>query len=328
MTRFADDEIKKNRGVPNPGEFPQRITLELTNRCNLNCTFCPRKHMEKTQGFLDTRLAELLVDEMAEHLPVIMVPFFRGETLLHEDWAKILAYAKKKGVGPIQFASNATLMDQNAAEAILDLGLDFISFSMDTIDPEIYNRTRRGADYEKVLSNILRLLELKERRGLRSPEVQISTVDTPLYRPGMDAFVAFWRPRVDRVRIYIEHSQNGRPGSISESLPQFDRRLPCHKVFTDMVIYWDGEVGLCNHDWISHTARRIGNVKDKGIAAVWKSDGYQNIRSSHMAGVLEHTRPCDFCGHWKMYYLSKGYLGKVHSSPKSECADRQPMMEN
>ena len=55
--------------------FPKRITLELTNRCNISCSFCPRHNMGGFLGSMDTALALHLLDEMADHLPVTLVPF-------------------------------------------------------------------------------------------------------------------------------------------------------------------------------------------------------------------------------------------------------------
>lgn len=300
--------------IPAAAPFPGRITLELTNHCNLNCTFCPRKLMEKHQGCMDTGLAKRLIDEMAEHLPLSLVPFFRGESLLHPDWAEILQYAKSRGIGPIQLTSNGMRLDREAAQKILDLEIDFISFSLDTVDPQIYEQTRRRGRYEEVVGNIRRFLDLKQQRRSRLPEVQVSSVATQLHRPGMEAFVAFWRPLVDRVRIYIEHSQDGYPGSIAEPLPSFPRRYPCWKPFTDMVIYWDGQVALCNHDWTRDMTQAIGNVAHQSIAGVWNSPAYEKVRRVHQSGELFSFPPCDHCDHWKMFYLEPGYLGEVYEN--------------
>ncbi len=299
--------------IPASGRFPSRVTLELTNLCNLDCTFCPRKLMARHQGFMDTALAKRLLDEMAGHLPVSLVPFFRGESLLHPDWAEILRYARGRGIGPIQLTSNGMRLDREAAEKVLDLEIDFISFSLDTVDPEIYERTRRRGSYEKVVANIRRFLDLKRQRGARLPEVQVSSVATELHRPGMEAFVAFWRPLVDRVRIYVEHSQDGHPGSIDEPLPAFPRRYPCWKPCTDMVIYWDGQVALCNHDWTREPSRALGNVARQTIAEVWNSPAYREVREAHQAGTVASLPPCDYCDHWKMFYLEPGYLGEVYA---------------
>lgn len=292
--------------------FPERVTLELTNSCNLNCVFCPRRVMAKHLGFLDIDLAKRLIDEMAEHLPVSVVPFFRGEPLLHPNWDEILLYMKQRGLGPIQLTTNATLMDEEVAGKLIDIGVDFVSFSLDTLDVEKYENARQGANYSQVTENISRLLQMKSHVGKKYPEIQISAIDIPQYRDGMNDFVKFWQPKVDRVRIYIEHSQDGHPGSIAEPLPEFDKRLPCRKVFTDMVILWDGEVALCNHDWTREKGQRIGIVAENSIAEVWLSNRYQEIRTLHQNGSVDDEPLCKHCDHWKMYFLPDGYLGRLY----------------
>lgn len=298
----------------NPGAFPQRITLELTNRCNLNCTFCPRKYMEAERGNMDTGLALRLIDEIAEHAPVQIVPFFRGETLLHPEWQKIIAYMKHKNIGQIHFTTNATLLTMEATAAILGLDLDFISFSMDTTDAHLYNSTRRGADYSTCLNNVLSFIEERNRRG-SSLQIQVSAVETDRHKPFMDAFVDFWRERADRVRIYAEHSADGKPGSIDAPLPAFDRRKPCRKLFSDMVVYWNGEIAVCNHDWTRLvTGPHIGNAKTSDLAACWLSPAYAELRRRHMHGDFSGTSVCEGCDHWKMYYLESGFLGRVYEN--------------
>ena len=304
-----------NIKVPEVGVFPRRVTLELTNHCNLNCTFCPRRLMEKHQGYMDTGLAKRLLDEMAAHLPVTLVPFFRGESLLHPDWAEILAYAKNVGIGPVQLTSNGVCLNEEAAHELLDLEIDFISFSMDTSESALYEQTRKGGHYEKVVQNIMRFLEMKQRRGVKLPQVQVSSVATELHRPGLVSFVDYWRPLVDRVRVYIEHSQDGHPGSITDPLPSFPRRLPCWKPFTDLVIYWDGQVALCNHDWTRGQDNSIGNVARQTIAEVWRSPVYERVRMDHQVGEVSALSPCDHCDHWKMFYTESGYLGEIYENP-------------
>lgn len=295
-----------------PGDFPKRITLELTNRCNLSCVFCPRKYMEKQRGNLDVHLARRMIDEMKEHAPVQVVPFFRGETLLHPHWRDILAYMKKQDLGPIQFTTNATLLTSEAATAILDLDLDFISFSMDTTDPDLYNSTRKGADFHACLKNVLEFIEQRNRRRGRI-RIQVSAVETIRHKPYIGQFVEYWRERVDRVRIYAEHSTNGKPGSIDEPLPLFEKRMPCNKLFSDMVVYWNGEIAVCNHDWTRlTTGPRIANVTKSSLATAWKSPPYSELRHRHLYGDFSETGVCAGCDHWKMYYLESGFLGRVY----------------
>ena len=140
-TDEADTSVEGLNALP----FPDRVTVELTNHCNLRCVMCPREHMTSPKGYMEFALFKKIVDEMVPFGQVALVPFFRGETLLHPKWVEMLGYAKERGIGPIQFATNATLMNEEAAEALLGLELDFVSFSLDSIDPSIYRSVRRGA---------------------------------------------------------------------------------------------------------------------------------------------------------------------------------------
>ncbi len=297
--------------LPESGDFPRRITLELTNQCNISCTFCPRHTMGGELGIMPTSLALKLIDEMAEHPPVCLVPFFRGEPLLHPDWHHILSHAVKKGLAPVQFTTNGTLLTPENAALLLDTGIHFLSFSLDTLDPALYEASRRKARFAQTMENIHAFLRLHEERR-SSMQVQVSAVETDAHKAGMAAFVEYWQPRVDRVRVYMEHSKDGRPGSLAGvEIPE--QRLPCKKIYTDMIIYWNGEVGICNHDWQRPaTGPRMGDVSATGIAAVWNSPAYTELRRRHEGGG-ELEMPCSACGHWLADYLEAHLLGRVYT---------------
>ena len=291
-------------------DFPARITLELTNVCNLHCVFCPRRFMENERGHMDAALALRLLDEMSLYLPVTLVPFFRGEALLHPEWDRIIDHAKKRKLGPIQLASNASLLTEELARRLIDLDIDFLSFSMDTLDPVRY-RELRGADYQESLDNVLRFLDLRDRFGC-STQVQVSAVETAANKPEMDKFIVFWAQKADRVRVYPEHSADGASGSLANPpLPRAERR-PCHKVYEDMVIYWNGDVALCNHDWNRKVSGRfIANVSQGSIAQAWQCEAYQDIRRSHRAGDITGMLPCESCDHWAVRYSPPAVWGRV-----------------
>lgn len=298
--------------------FPQRITLELTNRCNIACTFCPRHEMGDFLGTMDTKLACRLIDEMAEHLPITLVPFFRGESLLHPDWTAIISYAQKKGIGPIQFATNGTLLDDNNARRLLDCGIDYISFSLDTHNPILYESSRRGASFQKVQENILHFLGLHEATN-STITVQISAVETDIHKAGMDDFVAYWQPKVDRVRVYAEHSADGKPGSMQEHIDLVNFRQPCKKVEEDMMILWNGDIAICNHDWQRQKKHDVfANVATGNIAEAWNCAAYQALRSAHQAARLEGFHPCQDCEQWKAFYLPEHLIGRLYTRAKQD----------
>ncbi len=298
-------------------DFPERLTVEITNTCNLKCIMCPRHSTENNTGFMSLNLYRKIIEEAGYHLPVTLVPFFRGESFLHPELFEMVEIASKAGLGPIQLATNATLLNEEISEKLIKSEIDFISFSLD-IDKTNYESSHIGGDYDKVINNIDNFIDIKEKRRTNNPEIQVSTVETTKNRNGLHEFTDYWKEKVDRVRIYPAHSTNGVFGSLDSSCkyPDFNQRLPCRKVFTDIVIYWDGTVAVCNHDW--DRREYIGNVRDKSIQDIWIGNKYKEIRKRHLEGNLKNDRTCKDCDHWKMYYLENKYIGMLYKKKKED----------
>lgn len=295
-------------------EFPERLTLELTNCCNLKCVMCPRQSLDKMTGMMELDLYKNIIYEASKYLPVTLVPFFRGESLLHPSFLEMIKMAKDAGLGPIQLTTNAMLLNDEISKGLINIGLDFISFSLDVLGKESYESIRIGGDYKRVINNIESFLEIKERKHSNIPEVQVSTVETELNQNKIAEFVDYWSKKVERVRVYPEHSSEGAFGSLKEkyNIPEFDKRLPCKKVFTDMIIYWNGDVAVCNHDW--DRKEYIGNVKDAMIKEIWNSRKYNEIRQRQIKGDLYNDPTCKGCDHWIIYYIPDGKIGKLYEA--------------
>lgn len=303
-------------------DFPNRITVELTNQCNVSCTFCPRQSVKMDIGFMDEELFHKIVDEAAEHLPVAIVFFFRGESLLHPSFFSFLKYAKDKGIGPIQFATNAYAMDHSIADQLVESGIDFISFSLDTLDPEIYKRSRLAGDLNVSMDHVVYMSELckaRRKKGLSSPELQVSTIETRDYIGGQSEFVDYWKKYADIVRVYYEHDDQGRfrnpetQKKVEELVPE---RKPCRKVFTDMLIYWDGQLALCCYDW--RAGVRGINVREMTLQQAWDSEEYEMIREMHNSGDFRDDLLCKGCQHWRIDYMPEKYLGKSFKGNEDE----------
>ncbi|MBL7132379.1 MAG: radical SAM protein, partial [Candidatus Omnitrophica bacterium] len=88
--------------------IPKRGTIELTNRCNLNCKHCYITH----QGYdeLDTHEWKHLLDQIADEA-CLGVVLTGGEPLFRKDFAELYIYAKLKGL-LITLFTNGTLIDK------------------------------------------------------------------------------------------------------------------------------------------------------------------------------------------------------------------------
>lgn len=294
--------------------FPNRVTVELTSSCNLLCTFCHRYDMKLKQGNMTFDLYKKIIDEMAEHRPIALVPFFRGESLLHPEFLKFMCYAKSKGIGPIQLTSNGMLLTEELSCGIIEAGVDFVSFSLDTLDSKLYAKSRLHGDLKQSMQNVQRFKKLcttYKSRGMAVPTVQVSTVDIEAYRSEQEAFIDYWRQHVDIVRVYEEHDDYGgfRNEAVREKLKFLDKRRPCRKINTDMIIYYDGRLALCNLDWDEQ--HPLGNVSQQSLQEAWNSKEYQRIRSMHRCDDITTDYICAHCEHWKADYLKQHFLGRI-----------------
>lgn len=295
-------------------DFPNRITVELTNQCNVSCTFCPRQVVPMEIGYMDLDLYRKIIDEASKHLPVKLVLFFRGESLLHPHFFECLKYAKQRGIGPIQFASNAYALDDLAADKILEYGIDFISFSLDTLNPEIYKKTRKHGDLNTSVEHVINLSNKCQKRkkyGLPTPTLQVSTIELDDYIGEQENFIEFWKQYVNIVRVYYEHDENGkfRNSDIWQELPKIAGRQPCRKIFTDLLIYWNGDLALCNYDWRGALPL---NINKMSIYNAWHSEYYQRIREMHNEDSIDPKLICKECEHWRIDYMPEGFLGKMY----------------
>src|SRR3972149_4129304 len=155
---------------------PLRLWVEPTSFCNLKCPMCTSKDVpEEKIGYMDWDLYKKIIDEAKDFVYDIDL-FMGGESLFHKRLPEMIAYAKANGIRT-RLSTNATVLTKDKREALLDAGLDFIIFSFDGYEKEVYEKIRVNANFEKTLRNIREFLEEKKRRGRRSPYVVFQVIE-------------------------------------------------------------------------------------------------------------------------------------------------------
>ena len=95
-----------------------------------------------------------------------------GESLLHRQFHDMVAELRRRGTA-VSFITNGSLLNSRAVEQLLDAGIDKISVSIESPDPERF-RAIRGGKLEKVTRNLEHLMARKRDRGLDRPVVGFS----------------------------------------------------------------------------------------------------------------------------------------------------------
>ncbi len=188
--------------------LPEIVQIESTNICNAKCVFCPRDEMKRRQGVMDMALYRKIVDECVA-LGITHVRMHNyGEPFIDRQLVEKVRYAKERGVPQVGMISNGSLITDEVARGMIDAGLDAINISVDASGKEVFDRTRIGLKYDKVIANIERLLRLRIELGRTHPKMILSFVrqnDSDDER----AFIEHWRARVDKVHVTDLHNWAG-----------------------------------------------------------------------------------------------------------------------
>ncbi|MEW5949898.1 MAG: radical SAM protein [Thermodesulfobacteriota bacterium] len=282
-------------------DFPIHLDMEITNRCNLRCTFCDKLPLlSKNQlGDMDFELCRKIIDEGAENGLCGLKLSYRGEPLLHPQVDQIVAYGKRKGILDIYFNTNGMLLSKNMSLKLISAGLDRISISIEGIDPVTFERERKGASFQRIISNISTLLELREQAGSGRPRIRIQTVRLP----GLDLeeYSEFWRSHGDEVAVVDFKDVKNRNTDL------VDETWACPQLWQRMTIERDGTILACNNDDFRNLSP--GNARELSVYESWHSPVVQRARELHKEGKSHLVRACIGCP-WRTTQIEK-----LRSSP-------------
>src|SRR5687768_18405858 len=156
--------------------MPEIVQIESTNICNAKCVFCPRDEMHRRQGIMSLDLYKKIVDECVE-LGITHVRVHNyGEPFVDRKLVEKVRYAKEKGIREVGMISNGSLITEEVARGMIEAGLDAINISVDAAGKEVFESTRIGLKYDKVIANIERLVRIRAELGRRRPKLILSFV--------------------------------------------------------------------------------------------------------------------------------------------------------
>jgi len=122
---------------------PLRLLFwETTTGCNLACVHCRRLDVSLTlsRDDLSTEQARAFIGTLPETGRPILV-FSGGEPLMRPDLFELAQYATSINL-PIALATNGTIMDENVARRVVDVGFRRVSMSFDGPDAATHDKFR------------------------------------------------------------------------------------------------------------------------------------------------------------------------------------------
>jgi MoaA/NifB/PqqE/SkfB family radical SAM enzyme len=150
---------------------PVCLYLEVTNRCNLLCTTCPRTYEElEPAADMSWELFTSIVDQAPDLARAVLHGV--GEPMLVANLPRMVRYLKDRGVY-VLFNTNGTALGERNGRALIDAGLDELRVSLDASNRESF-KAIRGRDYfGRIIRNVRAFRELQEREGHAAPRVSV-----------------------------------------------------------------------------------------------------------------------------------------------------------
>ena len=148
--------------------------LEITARCNMNCTFCFAEPDGTQDPSLDT--VKRWINDLTEPGKTLL-QLSGGEPTVRDDLPEIVAYAKQVGCKYVQLNSNGLRLAEDEAfvKRLADAGLSFVFMQFDGVDDAVYEKLRRRP-----------MLEVKKRAIEQCGRYGIGVTLVPVIVPGVN----------------------------------------------------------------------------------------------------------------------------------------------
>jgi len=277
-------------------EYPPCVQIEPTSICNFRCVMCyqaDKSFSNKSNGYMGYMPLEnfkKIIDELEGKVEAITLAS-RGEPLLHPDIKEMITYVGKKFLG-FKINTNASLLTEDLSHTILQSGLQTLVFSIDAADKESYEKIRVNGNFDKVLANVIKFNEIKEKFY---PESNLITKISGVYisdeMQSYEDLVSFWKNKADEV-AFVHYL----PWESSYSNKINNQTSPCSDLWRRMFIWHDGKVNPCDYDYKTLI---FGNQQptfpENSISDIWNSEQYNNLREQHILNLRGKVEPCKRC---------------------------------
>jgi MoaA/NifB/PqqE/SkfB family radical SAM enzyme len=288
--------------------YPTHLQIEPTNECNLRCPVCfiTNEQNRLKKGSMSFDRFKRLIDEVGDYL--LFLHFWGwGEPFLNRDFLRMIKYAKSKGIKIVTSTNGHFFTDEDKINALLDSDLDVLIVALDGIDRETYEKYRAKGDFDKVISGVKRVAQMKTARGKVLPQINLRTLATldneeqiPQIKAlaeeiGVDLFSIKTAALNCGDKVELQNRVPRNPEYRRESLDAEGRPVRkknmCKRLWMHPFILQDGTLIRCDYNTTQLVA--YGNVLDEGesLKKVWFGEPMKNARRE----FIKHHVLCNDC---------------------------------
>lgn len=284
----------------------KKFYIEITNVCNLQCSFCPKT--ERKPEFMKPEIFEKILFQIKDYTDYIYL-HVKGEPLLHPEIDELLDISHKNGL-KVNITTNGTLIQKVKDKIINNTALRQMNFSLHSFDGnEQKFQPMKDKYMEDILSFIreanektdliisLRLWNLdknnvtnqelqrnQEMLEMIRKEFQLSFTIQEEVTPGRGIKIA------DRIYINQDHEFQWPDLRVEKVVANGF----CYGLRNQIAILVDGTVVPCCLD--GEGIIRLGNIHDSDFTSIIESERARNLIEgfSRREAVEELCRKCGY----------------------------------
>lgn len=178
LANAAANVRERLAGVSRVASTPLKLYVELAWQCHLRCPSCFHAYTSHDVRSAQTHfMSPFVFRSVAEALfPGARLVWYsgNGEVMLHPNITTILATAREFEFVPALLTSGSLFNEANM-RALVEGGF-FLSVSVDSPDPALFERLRKGAKFRRLVAGLTRLEELRRETGNRRFHVRVQCV--------------------------------------------------------------------------------------------------------------------------------------------------------
>lgn len=252
----------------------RKIYIEITNNCNLGCSFCSK--VQKPRKFMSIEEFESILIKIKDYTKYIYL-HVKGEPLLHPNIIEFLELADKYNL-KVNLTTNGTLFPKLAKELGKANSLNKINFSLhsenslDNYCENIFHNIKYLSDKTTV---IYRLWTLKNNK-LDEKSTKIVDKIKKYYNLSPETVEKIKKENNIKISstIYVDKDNEFEwPTITSHKSCGY-----CFALKTQLAILVDGTVVPCCLD--SNGEIELGNIFEEGLEKIIASERYQKLKKS------------------------------------------------
>lgn len=292
------------------------ILIDTTNGCNLKCTFCSRSNDKIT--FMKTEDFDTILSKIHKHTISLQLSC-AWEYSIDKNAHEIVRILGKYQIHSTTIYTNNNILKDDTAKAIIESRLNDFVVSIGESKKETYERLRKGGNFDRVISNIKKMVHLKKEHRRFLPRIcaNLTLVNSNIIelndfvdlanQIGIQAIIGrhlILNEGLDMQNETIKDLQNANDiidaaekkatgYGIAFSVPRYEPLNPkqCNAPWDQLYISSDGDVSVCPR---IHIYEKVGNLLRDNLADIINGRRMINLRKQFKH--TEFSNPvCGIC---------------------------------